>query len=248
MIAFTRSLLFHLLVTVFTIPIGFLVTFSFFVPIRWRFSIALVWIHIVMLSCKYILGIRYQVVGRENIPDEASVVLSKHQSAWETMSLLAIFPPAVFVMKNSLLWIPFIGWSFFTLQMITIDRGLGKKALLEVIRKGKERLKLGLWIVIFPEGTRVAPGETGHYLPGGAQLAVSAGVNVIPVAHNAGEFWARNAFIKKPGLITVSIGPAITTAEKKAGEVNSLAEQWIEAEMRRISPHCYPDATRASES
>lgn len=247
MIALFRSALFLLLAILLTAPIALIVTLTFFLPLRWRFSPVSWWAKTFMGLCKYVLGLRYQVIGRENIPRQASVILSKHQSAWETVGIQAIFPPLVFVMKKSLLWIPFLGWAFFMLKMITIDRTTSKKALLQVIRKGKERLQAGYWVVIFPEGTRVNPGEKGTYKPGGAQLAVSSSVMAVPVAHDAGRFWAKNAFIKKPGLITVSIGPAIDTTGKKAHEVNAAAEQWIEAEMLRIASHEYPnDALQSS--
>lgn len=199
-----------------------------------------------MALCKYVLGLDYRVVGRENIPATPSVILSKHQSAWETVSLQAIFPPLVFVLKKSLLMIPFLGWAFAAVKMISIDRSAGKDALRQVVSQGCERLKAGYWVVIFPEGTRIAPGATRRFKSGGGQLAVSSGALAVPVAHNAGEFWARNAFIKRPGTITVSIGPAIDPNGKTADEVTALAEQWIESEMRRISPHRYPDAAGRS--
>jgi 1-acyl-sn-glycerol-3-phosphate acyltransferase len=238
-----RSILFLLLAILITAPAGLLVTLSVVVPMRWRFSIIAAWRALFMALCEYVLGIRYQVIGRENIPTRPSVVLSKHQSAWETIGLQAIFPPLVFVMKRSLLLIPFLGWAFAAVKMIWIDRAAGKNALRQVLRQGRERLKAGYWVVIFPEGTRIAPGETRRFKTGGAVLAVSAGVQAVPVAHNAGEVWARNAFVKQPGLITVSIGPAIDPHGKTPDEVNALAEQWIETEMRRLSPHRYTDAT-----
>jgi len=195
-----------------------------------------------------VLGLRYQVIGRENIPSTPSVVLSKHQSAWETIGLQAIFPPLVFVLKRSLLLIPFLGWAFAAVKMISIDRSAGKNALKQVVRQGKERLKAGYWVIIFPEGTRIPPGEVRRFKTGGAFLAVSAGVPAVPVAHNAGEFWARNAFVKKAGLITVSIGPVIDTTGKTPEQVTAQAEQWIETEMRRLSPHRYPAAPHAVAS
>ncbi len=248
MIALFRSALFLLLAILITAPFGLLVTLSVVLPMRWRFRIIAVWLTGFMALCSHVLGLRYRVVGRENMPCTPSVVLSKHQSAWETVALQAIFPPLVFVMKRSLLLIPFLGWAFAAVKMISIDRGAGKNALRQVEKQGRERLKAGYWVVIFPEGTRIQPGESRRFKTGGAHLAVSAGVPVVPVAHNAGEFWAKNAFVKKPGLITVSIGPAIDTAGKTAEQVTALAEQWVEAEMRRLSPHRYPDAAHALAS
>jgi 1-acyl-sn-glycerol-3-phosphate acyltransferase len=237
MIALIRSLLFAPLSILITAPAALLVTLV--CPMRVRFAIIAAWYRLFMALCRIVLGLRYQVIGRENIPPAPSVILSKHQSAWETVALQAIFPPLVFVLKKSLLMIPFLGWAFAAVKMISIDRQAGKDALRQVIDQGCERLKAGYWVVIFPEGTRIAPGQTRRFKTGGAYLAVNAGVLAVPVAHNAGEFWARNAFVKKPGLITVSIGPAIDPAGKSADEVTTLAEQWIETEMRRLSPQRY---------
>jgi len=245
MIAFLRSALFLLLAIVVTAPFGLLVTVAVVLPMRARFALIAFWRRLFMAVCRYVLGLRYEVIGRENIPLTPSVILSKHQSAWETVSLQAIFPPLVFVLKKSLLMIPFLGWAFAAVKMISIDRSAGKDALRQVVDQGRERLKAGYWVVIFPEGTRMAPGETRRFKTGGAHLAVSAGVLTVPVAHNAGELWARNAFVKKSGLITVSIGPAIDPAGKSAAEVTALAEQWIENEMRRLSPHRYPQMAEA---
>lgn len=245
MIALFRSVLYLLLAILITAPFGLLVTLSIVLPMRFRFWLIAVWRSAFLAMCKVVLGLDYQVIGRENIPATPSVILSKHQSAWETVSLQAIFPPLVFVLKKSLLMIPFLGWAFAAVKMISIDRSAGKDALRQVVDQGRDRLKAGYWVVIFPEGTRIAPGETRRFKTGGAHLAVSTGVPAVPVAHNAGEFWARNAFVKKSGLITVSIGPAIDTTGKTAAEVTALAEQWIEGEMRRISPHLYPDVAHA---
>jgi 1-acyl-sn-glycerol-3-phosphate acyltransferase len=241
MIALFRSALFLVLAVLITAPAGLLVTLAVVLPMRWRFHLIAVWRAGFMALCARVLNLRYRVLGRENIPATPSVILCKHQSAWETVGLQEIFPPLVFVLKRSLLLIPFLGWAFAAVKMISIDRGAGKNALKQVQKQGIERLRAGYWVIVFPEGTRIPPGESRRFKTGGALLAVSAGVPVVPVAHDAGEFWARNAFVKKPGSITVSIGPAIDTQGKSAEEVNALAEQWIEAEMRKISPHRYPE-------
>jgi 1-acyl-sn-glycerol-3-phosphate acyltransferase len=243
MSAVLRSLLYLLLATLITAPFGLLVTLAIVCPMKFRFWVISVWRAGFLALCKHVLGLDYRVIGRENIPATPSVILSKHQSAWETVSLQAIFPPLVFVLKKSLLMIPFLGWAFAAVKMISIDRSAGQDALRQVINQGCDRLKAGYWVVIFPEGTRIAPGAKRRFKTGGAHLALSAGALVVPVAHNAGEFWARNAFVKTPGQITVSIGPAIDPSGKTPEEITALAELWIEDEMRRISPHLYPAVT-----
>lgn len=242
MTALLRSTLFLLLAILITAPFGLLVTLAIVLPLKLRFSLIAVWRAGFMALCEYVLGLRYRVIGTENIPETPSVILSKHQSAWETVALQEVFPPLVFVLKKSLLMIPFMGWAFAAVKMISIDRAAGTDALRQVIDQGSDRLKAGYWVVIFPEGTRIAPGAKRRFKPGGAHLAINAGVPAVPVAHNAGEFWGRNAFVKRAGLITVSVGPAIDPAGKTAAEITALAEQWIEGEMRRLSPHRYPDA------
>ena len=235
-----RSALFLLLATLLTMPFGVLVSLAAALPMPVRYRIIAVWRVGFMALCRYVLGIRYQVIGRENIPAEPSVVLAKHQSAWETVGLQEIFPPLVFVLKKELLRVPFFGWGLAALKMISIDRAAAKDALKQVFDQGRDRLSAGYWVVIFPEGTRVAPGQTCRYKPGGAHLAVRAGVRVVPVAHDAGERWRRGALSISPGLITVSIGPPIDPAGKTAAKINALAAAWIEGEMRRLSPHRYP--------
>lgn len=245
LICLLRSSLFAVLVTLWTIPFGILVSLAMLGSLRLRFAIIALWRHGFMALSRYVLGIRYRVIGRENMPAEPSVILAKHQSAWETVGLQDIFPPLVFVLKRELLNMPFFGWGLRAMKMIAIDRGSRREALKQVATRGTDRLRDGYWVVIFPEGTRVAPGEQGRYQPGGAHLAVAAGVKVVPVAHDAGECWPKNAFVKSPGLITVSIGPAIDTHGRSELQIGKEAEAWIEAEMRRLSPHRYPDAKAA---
>jgi 1-acyl-sn-glycerol-3-phosphate acyltransferase len=176
-------------------------------------------------------NIRHEVTGLENLPESPSIILSKHQSAWETLAFQAIFPTQVYVLKRELLWIPIFGWGLAMSSPIAIDRSAGREALKKLVAKGAARLKSGLWVVIFPEGTRKAPGEKGKYQIGGAWLAVHTKTQVVPVAHNAGRYWAKNSFIKKPGTIQIHIGKPIQTAGLKVDAVNNLAETWIESEM-----------------
>ena len=176
-------------------------------------------------------NIRHEVIGLENLPKTPSIILSKHQSAWETLAFQAIFPTQVYVLKRELLWIPIFGWGLAMSSPIAIDRSAGREALKKLVSNGVARLKKGLWVVIFPEGTRKAPGEKGKYQIGGAWLATHTQTQVVPVAHNAGRYWAKNSFIKRPGIIRVHIGKPIQTAGLKADALNQQVEQWIESEM-----------------
>ena len=214
----------------------------------WAYRFGKLWRLGIQWGVENILGIRPKVIGLENMPQEPCVILAKHQSAWETMVLQDYTWGAycVFVLKKELLRVPLIGWGLGAMKMISIDRSAGKEALDKVVEQGRERLKSGFYVIIFPEGTRVAPGTTKRYKSGGAYLATRVGCKVVPVAHDAGEFWPRQAFVKKPGTVTVSIGPAFDATGLSEAEVNRRAEAWIEAEMRRISPHRYPDAASAS--
>jgi 1-acyl-sn-glycerol-3-phosphate acyltransferase len=193
------------------------------------------WARIMLWWAKLTCGLTYRVLGAENMPGHPCVILSKHQSAWETMAFQCIFPPVVWVMKRELLRIPFFGWGLAMTSPIAIDRSAGKEALRQVTEQGKARLETGFWVVVFPEGTRVKPGVRGKYNIGGAFLATHSKATVLPVAHNAGEFWGKNAFLIYPGTITLSIGKPIQADGMKTGELNSQAEAWIEQEMLRIT-------------
>ena len=237
--SYLRSLLFAIVLVITTPPFALLAICTSPLPPHARYRIITTWTDITLWFVWHLLGIRYRVIGRENMPSQASVILCKHQSAWETMALQHIFPAVCFVLKRELLKVPFFGWGLARMPTIAIDRAAGKDALAQVLEQGSKRLEEGFWVVVFPEGTRVAPGTTRRYKPGGAWLAHKTGVPVVPVAHNAGEFWRRNAFIKYPGEVVVSIGPAIATAGRAAEEINAEAHAWIEAEMRRLFPHHY---------
>ena len=236
-----RAILFVLGALPITIAAPTLILLCLWAPLSWRIAIVRIWRELFMALVKHVLGIRYRVIGAENIPAEPAVILSKHQSAWETVALQEVFSPRwlCFVLKHELLLIPFLGWAFAALPMIAINRSSARDALAQVLEKGKKRLAEGHFVVIFPEGTRVAPGQKRRYKAGGAHLAVMSGALVIPVAHNAGECWPKNAFLKRPGWVTVSIGPPIDPKGLSVEEVNSRAEAWIEAEMQQISPHRY---------
>lgn len=162
------------------------------------------------------------------MPTGPAIVMCKHQSAWETLALQIIFPAQVWVLKRELLWIPIYGWGLAAMQPIAIDRGSAVRAFRQIVAQGVERLRRGLWVIIYPEGTRVAPGERRQYLPGGGLLAEKSGCPIVPVAHNAGKFWPRNSIIKKPGTIQLIIGPQIQSTGKKAATIMQEVEAWIE--------------------
>lgn len=234
-----RSALFAVVLAIVTPPFALFAFLTFpFSPLT-RYRLITTWTDITMWFVWHLLGIRYRVVGRENLPGRPAVILAKHQSAWETMALQHVFPPLAFVLKKELLRVPFFGWGLAQMPIISIDRAAGKDALVQVEEQGRKLLSEGFWVVVFPEGTRVAPGTKRRFKVGGAFLATRTAAPVVPVAHNAGEFWRRNAFVKRPGEVVVSIGPAIDPAGRTPEEVNALARDWIEEEMHRLFPHHY---------
>lgn len=199
------------------------------------FAVARAWGKSMLVAGRWICGLRYVVEGQENIPREPSVVLIKHSTVFETYAQLVFFPIQTWVLKRELKWIPIFGWGLAAMQPIAINRGAGHSAVIQVIEQGKARLAEGIWVTVFPEGTRVAPGKTKKYGVSGAALAREAGVKIVPVAHNAGDFWPRRGVIKKPGLIRFVIGPPIDALAQGPRETNLLVQHWIESKMREIS-------------
>jgi 1-acyl-sn-glycerol-3-phosphate acyltransferase len=196
--------------------------------------------NVFVIGCaRVICGIRYQVKGYDNLPEQPAILLSKHQSAWETIFIESAFPSQCWIVKKELLWLPFVGWGLLAIRAIAIDRSSGSSAREQIVEQGAERLKEGHWVTIFPEGTRVAPGKTGRYGIGGSLLATRTGTPILPIAHNAGEYWPRYAFRKRAGTVKVVIGPLIQTAGRDILSVNNEVQAWIEAEMRKISPERY---------
>ena len=242
---FLRSTLFALWAALWTLLTAPLVILgALLLRGLWGYHFGKLWRLGIQWGVEHLLAIRPQVIGLENMPQEPCIILSKHQSAWETMTLQDYVPQGtycVFVLKKELLHVPLIGWGLGAMKMISIDRSAGRDALRQVLTQGKKRLAEGISVVVFPEGTRTLPGESRRFKPGGAHLAASANAPAVPVAHNAGDFWTKR-FAKQAGEITVSIGPAIDPDGKTAEEINRLAEAWITAEMRRIAPHRRTDA------
>lgn len=240
-----RSAIFTLWAIVLTVLLAPFIILAALVYAKAGYRLVYFWRRGFMWGVETLLGIKTEIRGRENMPAEAAVILSKHQSAWETVALQDCVPLGrycVFVLKKELLKLPFFGWALAAMRMISIDRAAGKNALDQVVEQGRECIKRGFYVIVFPEGTRVAPGEKRRYKPGGAFLATHVGCKVVPVAHNAGELWPRQAFLKKPGTVTISIGPAFSAVGMSEQEVNERVEAWVEGEMRKLSPHRYPDA------
>ncbi|MFA5685678.1 MAG: lysophospholipid acyltransferase family protein [Lysobacteraceae bacterium] len=219
-----------------TIPIFAMATVLCFpFPVHVRYAVATRWARLNLWWLKYSCGLTYRVSGRENIPKDTAIIFSKHQSTWETLALQEIFPPQVWVLKRELLRIPFFGWGLAMVGAIGIDRKAGRKAVDQLVTQGRQRLESGRWVVVFPEGTRVAPGARGRYRIGGAVLAERTGHAIVPVAHNAGEYWPARGFRMRPGEIQVVIGPPIHSAGRSAAAVLKEAESWIEGTMAQIS-------------
>lgn len=229
-----RSLLFTAVLLVMTPPYALLALATFPLPPLVRYRVISGWSRAVLFLARRLLGIDWKVEGHENLPARPAVILSQHQSAWETIAFQHIFPPQVYILKRELLWIPFFGWGLALMSPIAIDRSRGFAALRNIARRGRQRLEQGFWVVIFPEGTRVAPGERRAYHLGGAWLAAASGVPIVPVAHNAGRVWPRNAFIKRPGTVTVRIGPPIESRDRDPKMLNALAETWIEEQQKAL--------------
>jgi len=231
---FLRSLVFTSLQIVTTVIFSLLGVLLWPMPFEWRYKIVSKWAHLNLWLLEKVCGVSYKIEGLENIPDEPCVIMCKHQSAWETLALQIVFPQQVWVLKRELLWIPFFGWGLAALNPIAIDRSAGRKALSQVVEQGKKRLLSGVWIVIFPEGTRIPAGEIGRFGIGGAKLAVESGANVLPVAHDAAKAWPKKGFIKYPSEIKMVVGKKIEVKGKTAAELNKQVYQWMEGQMTSL--------------
>jgi 1-acyl-sn-glycerol-3-phosphate acyltransferase len=204
------------------------------------------WLKLAVGSGRWMLGIRNEVIGWENLPlgqTDAAILLVKHQSTWETFSMPALMPhPLAYVFKKELLYVPFFGWAMAKMDMIHIDRSQRAQAFNKVVTQGQRLLDQGTWVIMFPEGTRIDRGQQGVYKTGGTRLAIATGAPVIPVAVNSATCWPRKALIKRPGVVTFSIGPAILSQGRQAEEMMREVEAWIETEMRRLDPTAYAAA------
>ncbi len=225
------SVVFTLFMAVWTIGFGLVYCIvTPFLPFKGRFFMAGVLTHVVFFALRVICGLKYTVEGYENLPPGNHVIFLKHSSTWETYAIMILFPPLVWVMKREILFIPFVGWGCLLARCIAIDRKAGTAAVNQVLSQGKDRMdRFGAWVAVFPEGTRMAPGETRRYGSSGTLLAAQEGRKIIPVAHNAGYFWPRRGLLKKRGTIRVIIGPPIEAARRDPREVNDEAQAWIES-------------------
>ncbi|MBX2878632.1 MAG: 1-acyl-sn-glycerol-3-phosphate acyltransferase [Granulosicoccus sp.] len=230
-----RSALFWFWQIAVTLLMGAPVIIGGLISFRIGYAFAIIWNRLNLYGLRWICGIKWQVDGRENIPDKPCIVMSKHQSTWETYFLPTLFYPAVYVAKKSLLWIPIFGWALYVLRFIMIDRSSGRSAIQQICEQAPVRLSQGRWIVVFPEGTRRPVGSEANYRIGGAVVANELGCDVVPIALNAGEYWPRMGFIKWPGVITVSIGPLITSEDKSPAQILAETEHWIEARVAELS-------------
>jgi 1-acyl-sn-glycerol-3-phosphate acyltransferase len=219
-----------------SVPIyGALVLLTAPLPRRVTYASSLAWVKSVLWLLRVLCRLDYTVEGREHLPARSCVVLLKHSSAWETLAQLQIFPPQTWVLKRELMWAPVLGWVLWLLEPIAIDRRGGGVAVQQVLDQGRERLAQGLWVMIFPEGTRMPAGQTRRYGISGALLASTVGVPVIPVAHDAGYYWPRRGWLKRAGTIRVVIGPPIETRGVEPRVVNEQAQRWIEDTVARLA-------------
>lgn len=241
-----RSTLFFLWMAITVIPWGtFVVLVSIVLRGNTLYWICAGWLRVALWGARLICGVRWRVIGMENVPTaadgQAAVLLaSKHQSTWETFAYPALMPhPLCYVFKRELLWIPFFGWSMARLDMIHIDRSRRTEAWNKVAEQGRRIMGLGNWVIMFPEGTRIARGERGTYKTGASRLAIATGVPIVPIAVNSARCWPRRSFLLRPGLVTISIGQPIASEGRAPEELMREVEDWIETEMHRLDPEAY---------
>ena len=233
------TVLFFLLTLMLSVAVLVLAPFGF----ATRFQVGVVWARVNLWLLEHLCGLGYVVEGIENIPSENGIALIKHSSTFETIVIFLVFPLQCIVLKQELMWIPFLGWALALIKPIAIDRKAHRSAVRQVVHTGTARLEEGLWVVIFPEGTRMPPGKTRRYGISGALLASETGRPVVPVAHNAGDFWPRRELRKHPGTIRLVIGPPIDPRGKAAAAINDEAKSWIDRTMTEISAaHASADA------
>jgi 1-acyl-sn-glycerol-3-phosphate acyltransferase len=228
---FLGSVVFTVFMAVWTVSFGvFYCIVTPFLSFKGRFRMAGVMTHVCFFGLKWLCGLTYTVEGREQLPPGNHVIFMKHSSTWETYAIMTLLPPHVWVMKREILWIPFVGWGCMLARCIAIDRKAGTAAVNQVLAQGKDRMqRFGAWVMVFPEGTRMAAGETRRYGSSGTLLAAQERCKIVPVAHNAGYFWPRRGVLKKRGVIRVVFGPPVEAAGRDVREVNEEVQAWIES-------------------
>ncbi len=231
-----RSLVFTGLMFLTTAVFGVIVLVAACLPLslEQRYAIPRTWGRLLTWLAGAVCGLGFAIEGREHLPRRPFISLWKHSSAWETMAQMFVVPPAAWLLKREVTWIPIVGWAVRTYKPIAINRQAGHSAVNQVVAQGRERLAAGMGVIVYPEGTRVAPGQTRKYGVSGALLASQTGTPIVPIAHNAGYFWRRRSLLKKPGTIRVVIGPPIHPEGLTPREINDRAQQWIEAKIAEI--------------
>lgn len=230
-----RSTLFWILFLPFLLLSATLVSVSFFMPLWFRLGIVKIWIAYSLACLRITCGLGYTLEGTENIPENGFIVMSKHSSTWETIAIQRFFRPMIWVVKRELTWIPFFGWALKSMNAIALNRGTGRKAINQLIEESQRQMDAGRILMLFPEGTRVLPMQVKPFKLGGAIVSQRTGYAVLPIAHNAGEFWPRHSWIKWPGTIRVVIGPPIEPGDKSPEQIIAEVGDWITRECERIS-------------
>jgi len=232
---FLRSLLYFLGSAIILIVLVAIALVLFFIPLKARYAILSKWAFFCMWWLRITLNIKFNVIGKENIPNTACVIISNHQSTWETLAFQKIFPHQTWVLKQELLQIPVFGWGLLLLKPIIIDRGEKLKALKKMIKQGADRLKEGIFVVVYPEGTRQPYGQLGEYQNGAIAISKKTGCDILPVFHNAGKLWPKGSFVKHPGIISVVIGEPISVQGKSATELTKEIKDWTQAQSISIN-------------
>jgi len=239
-----RSILFTVILFVSVIPQSLVIVLVRPFGIRVSYGLGRWWARKIIALCKGLCGLGYVVEGEENLPGRASVVLLKHSSSYETIAQWLIFPRQTWVLKREIMWAPFLGWGVAAIGPIAINRNAGRAAVRQVLSQGKKKLQQGTWIMVFPEGTRSAPGESRRYGISGVLLAQQSHCLVVPVAHNAGDFWRRRGWRKKPGTVKFVIGPPIDPSGRDPREVTQEVKAWIETKVTEIRNSAVPPVSQ----
>jgi 1-acyl-sn-glycerol-3-phosphate acyltransferase len=242
-IASARALCFYLGLVPLTMLTAAIAVLIWPCPMRTRAGMLATWNRITIWWLRVCCGVTYRVHGLGNLPRGASVVMCKHQSAWETIALPMLLPAQSWVLKRQLLLIPFLGWALAIAGAIPIDRSQGANAIKKVLRAGKQRLRAGIWVIVFPEGTRVAPGQKQRYARSAALLATQSGCPIVPIAHNSGLYWPRDSFRKRPGQVDMVIGKPVFPDERTPADLTAQCENWIETQTNALlAAACAPAA------